>query len=83
MEPEGKQKTQLLGGVEGQEGNTTPPTLTPVPQSTQGAHPTAAHRGRRTLPLPFPKIPQNLYYQLPFRKVRQELLCSVALLSQG
>ena len=68
---QGEDSAAGWGGGAGGEYPPSPPN--PVPPSTQGAHPTAAHRGRHTLPLLFPKIPQNLYYQLPFRKVRQEL----------
>lgn len=46
MEPEGKEKTQLLGGVEGQEGNTS--RTPPHSPSTQGATP-PQHTERGTL----------------------------------
>ena len=66
-EPEGKEKTQLQGGVEGQEGNTT--HTQPHPPTIQGANPTTAHRAGHILPLPFPKIPQNIYYRFPSEKL--------------
>lgn len=54
----------------------------PTPRPPKGQPPPAAHRVGHTLALPFPKIPQNSDYQLPLRKARQELLCSVPLLSR-
>lgn len=54
----GQGKTQLLGRVEGQEGNTQ---SHPAPGIHQGQTPRSTPRPGHTLALPFPKIPQNIY----------------------